>query len=84
MIPGGGPERTLVPARHGPLLQVGAVLGPAARLLPDLSSARIGRWRMMPLGPVAALCVIRVIRVIRAIRAAPKLTHAHQYHRFVT
>jgi hypothetical protein len=78
VIPGGGPERTLVPARHSPLLQLGAVLGPAARLLLDPSGTRIGRWRMMPLGPVA------VLRVIRVIRAAPKLTHAHQYHRFVT
>jgi len=29
---------------------------------------------MIPLRPIAAL---------RVIRAAPKLTHAHQYHRFV-
>jgi hypothetical protein len=33
---------------------------------------------MMPLRPVA------VLRVIRVIGADPKLTHAHQYHRFVT
>jgi len=29
---------------------------------------------MVPLGPVT---------VIRVVRAAPKLTHAHQYRRFV-
>jgi hypothetical protein len=74
VIPGGGPERTPVPAQDGPLLQVGGILGPAARLLPDLGGVRIGGSPMMRLGPVA---------VIRLVRAVPKLIHAHQYHRFV-
>jgi hypothetical protein len=56
------------------LLQVGGVLGPAARLNAYLGGVRVGGARAVPLGPVA---------VVRVVRAAPKLTHAHQYHRFV-